>query len=414
MLRRVSIILGLFAFLLPMLAGSPVALMAPSDCAEQSSVSGIAAGNSRFAFDLYKKIASDEANTSQNIFFSPYSISTALGMTYAGARGDTEKQMASVLNFSMDRDYQHRSFQTLAALVDGAGKKYQLSVGNALWGQISYPFDKEFLALIAQYYKGGFNLVDFASETEQSRQRINQWVEDKTADKIKELLQPGDISALTRLVLTNAIYFKGDWETKFDLKRTHSAPFMVFEGNTRDVQTMSQSGSFSYTETKLLQAIELPYIGDEMSMLILLPKGEMGTMEEQLSLQMINELQGQMQITPLSLYLPRFKFNARYGLHDKKYLPDMGMVDAFDEKLADFSGMTGKKNLVISGVFHKAFIEVNESGSEAAAATAVVVGLKSMPLSLVEFRADHPFIFMILHKATRSILFMGRVSNPVQ
>lgn len=392
---------------------SPI-VQAAADCPEQRSKDSTVEGNGDFAFELYKKIGSNEANAGKNIFFSPYSISTALGMTYAGARGETEKQMSAVLHFGTDQDALHRAFHELSGSLDGAGKTYQLSIGNALWGQKNYPFDKGFLALIDKYYFGGFNTVDFIQETELSRQRINQWVADKTADKIKDLLQQGDVSGATRLVLTNAIYFKGDWATQFDKKMTRLAPFTLKPADTIDVQMMAQSGRFSYGETELLQAVEVPYAGDDLSMLVLLPRGDIGVMEEQLSQQKLEDLWVKMTPTQLNIYLPRFKFDARYGLHDKKFLPAMGMVDAFDERLADFSGLTGKKELFISGVFHKAFIDVNESGTEAAAATAVVVGLKSMPMPPTLFRADHPFVFVILHKPTRSILFMGRVANPAK
>ena len=389
-------------------------VQAAADCPDRKAVATQVAGNNDFALDLYKKISSDETNTGKNIFFSPYSISTALGMTYAGARSETERQMAAVLHFGPDQATLHSAFHDLSASVDGTGKEYQLNVGNALWGQQNYPFDKAFLSLISKYYAGGFNTVDFVQDTEPSRLKINQWVSDKTADKIKDLLQQGDISSLTRLVLTNAIYFKGDWATQFDKKMTRPASFNLGAAATSEVQMMMRTGQLPYAETDLFQAVELPYAGDDLYMLILLPKADISVLEQQLSRQQLEELPAQMKPTQLSLYLPRFKFDARYALQEKKYLPAMGMVDAFDERLADFSGLTGNKELFISGVFHKAYIDVTESGTEAAAATAVVMGLKSMPPPATVFRADLPFLFLIRHKPTGSILFIGRVSNPSQ
>ena len=401
------------AVVIALAAVNPVAVKA-ADCPDRNSPASQLAGNNEFAFDLYKKIGSEETNTGKNIFFSPYSISTALGMTYAGARGETERQMAAVLHFSPDQAAVHGAFRDLATSVDGTGKSYQLSVGNALWGQQNYPFDSDFLSLISKYYAGGFNTVDFVRETEASRVKINRWVADKTADKIQNLLQQGDISNLTRLVLTNAIYFKSNWATPFEKTMTRPALFKVDAATTREVQMMARTGPLPYVENEQLQAVELPYAGNDLSMLVLLPKTDISVLEQQLSLQQLDELQAQLKPTPVSLYLPRFKFDARYALQDKKYLPAMGMVDAFDERLADFSGLTGNKELFISGVFHKAFIDVNESGTEAAAATAVVVGLKSMPPPSTIFRADHPFVFLIRHQSTGSILFLGRVANPAQ
>jgi serpin B len=385
-----------------------------ADCPEPDMIRDRVADNNEFAFSLYQKIAGAETNMGKNVIFSPYSISTALGMTYAGARGETAQQMAAALRFETDQESLHRSFRDLAARVDGTGKPYQLKIANALWGQRNYPFEAKFLSLIGEYYAGGFQTLDFAQAPEPGRVTINQWVERQTADKIRNLLQPGDITSLTRLVLTNAIYFKGEWETAFEKNQTRPAPFKVNPGNTVEVPMMVRIGQLPYAETDSLQAVELPYAGKDLAMVLLLPKDDLGSLEQYLSRQQVGILLTQMQPTRLSLFLPRFKFDARYALQNKEYLPALGMVDAFDSQKADFSGLTGYKDLYISGVFHKAFIDVNESGTEAAAATAVVVGLKSMPPPVTVFRADHPFIFLIHHKPTGSILFMGRIANPAQ
>ncbi len=406
-------VFGILGLVLLLVIGGP-SLGESADCPEPDVIRARVADNNEFAFSLYQKIAGAEPNLGKNVFFSPYSISTALGMTYAGARGETAQQMAAVLRFDEDQEALHRSFRDLAARLDGTGKPYQLKIANALWGQRDYPFEAKFLSLIGEYYAGGFQTLDFAQAPEPSRVAINQWVERQTADKIRNLLQQGDITSLTRLVLTNAIYFKGEWETPFEKNQTRPAPFKVNPGNTVEVPMMMRTGQLPYAETDTLQAVELPYAGKDLAMVLLLPKDDLGSLEQYLSRQQVGILLTQMQPIRLSLFLPRFKFDARYALQNKDYLPALGMVDAFDSQLADFSGLTGHKALHISGVFHKAFIDVNESGTEAAAATAVVVGLKSMPPPATVFRADHPFIFLIHHKPTGSILFMGRIANPAQ
>ena len=406
--------IGILGALVLLLVVSGPSLGESADCPDPDVIRARVADNNEFAFSLYQKIAGAEPNLGKNVFFSPYSISTALGMTYAGARDETAQQMAAALRFDTEQESLHQSFRDLAARLDGTGKPYQLKIANALWGQQNYPFEAKFLSLIGKYYAGGIQTLDFAQAPEPSRVTINQWVERQTADKIRNLLQQGDITSLTRLVLTNAIYFKGEWETPFEKNQTHPAPFKVNPGNTVEVPMMMRTGQVPYAATDTLQAVELPYAGKDLAMVLLLPKDDLGSLEQSLSRQQVGILLTQMQPTRLSLFLPRLKFDARYALQNKDYLPALGMIDAFDSQLADFSGLTGHKGLYISGIFHKAFIDVNESGTEAAAATAVVVGLKSMPPPATVFRADHPFLFLIHHKPTGSILFLGRVANPAQ
>ena len=401
------------ALILLLVVGGP-SLGESADCPEPDRIRARVADNNEFAFSLYQKIAGAEPNLGKNVFFSPYSISTALGMTYAGARGETAQQMSAALRFDAEQETLHQSFRDLATRLDGTGKPYQLKIANALWGQRNYPFEAKFLSLIGEFYAGGFQTLDFSQAPEPSRVAINHWVERQTADKIRNLLQQGEITSMTRLVLTNAIYFKGEWETPFEKNQTHPAPFKVSPGNSVEVPMMVRTGQLPYTETDTLQAVELPYDGKDLAMVLLLPKDDLGSLEQNLSRQQVGILLTQMQPTRLSLFLPRFKFDARYALQSQDYLPALGMVDAFDSQLADFSGLIGHKGLFVSGVFHKAFIDVNESGTEAAAATAVVVGLKSMPPPATVFRADHPFLFLIHHKPTGSILFMGRIANPAQ
>ena len=364
-------------------------------------------GNSEFAVEMYKKVGvSGEAG---NIFFSPLSISTALSMTYAGARDNTAKQMADTLRFKLPAADQHAAFGALAAALKPDNKNYRLEISNALWGQQGYAFQPEFLELVKKHYDGGFNTVDFAGATEASRLTINSWVEQKTANKIKDLLAQGSLTELTRLVLTNAIYFKGDWAVKFKPDLTKPMPFHVSVEKTVNVPMMRQNGDFLFAENDDVKVLELPYVGKELSMVLLLPKTNMNDLNAKLDAARLAEWTGQVREREVDIYLPKFKFETQYEL--KELLSDMGMVDAFALPPADFSGMSGQKDLYITKVIHKAIIEVNEEGSEAAAATAVVMGVKAV-LHKPVFKADQPFLFLIRHNDTGSILFMGRVNNP--
>jgi serpin B len=366
-------------------------------------------GNSEFAVEMYKKAgASGEAG---NIFFSPLSISTALSMTYAGARGETAKQMADTLRFKLAPSDQHAAFGALAKALKSDSKNYRLEISNALWGQQGYAFQPEFLELVKKYYDGGFNTVDFAGATEASRETINNWVEQKTANKIKDLLAKGSLTELTRLVLTNAIYFKGDWATKFKPDMTKPMPFQLSADKTIDAPMMRQNGNFLFAENDDVKVLELPYVGNELSMVLLLPKTNMADLDAKLDAARLAEWTGMVSEREVEIYLPKFKFETQYELKD--LLSGMGMVDAFALPPADFSGISGQKDLYITKVIHKAIIEVNEEGSEAAAATAVIMGVKAV-LHKPVFKADRPFLFMIRHNETGSILFMGRVNNPVQ
>ena len=366
-------------------------------------------GNSDFAVAMYKQIGS--SGEAGNIFFSPLSISTALSMTYAGARGETAKQMADALRFTLPPPEQHAAFGALAAALKPDGKNVRLEISNALWGQQGYAFQPEFLELVKKNYDGGFNTVDFAGATEASRVTINSWVEQKTANKIKDLLAQGSLSELTRLVLTNAIYFKGDWAAKFKPDQTQPMPFRMSPEKTVTVPMMRQSGDFLFAENDDVKVLELPYVGKELSMVLLLPKTNMADLDAKLDTARLAEWSGQVREREVDIFLPKFKFETKYELKD--LLSSMGMVDAFALPPADFSGISGQKDLYITKVIHKAIIEVNEEGSEAAAATAVVMGVKAV-LHKPVFKADQPFLFLIRHNETGSILFMGRVNNPVQ
>ena len=365
------------------------------------------AGNSEFALAMVQKLMA--TSSSENIFFSPYSISTALSMTYAGARENTARQMADTLRFRLPPADQHAAFAALARSMKPDGQNYRLEISNALWGQQGYAFQPEFLELVKKHYEGGFNTVDFAGQTEESRAIINRRVEQKTADKIKDLLARGSLTSLTRLVLTNAIYFKGDWANQFKPAMTRPMPFHVSESEMIDVPMMRQNGNFLFAETEAVKLLELPYIGNELSMVLMLPKGKQEEFAQSLDLARLHEWQAMLTQREVDIYLPKFKFETQYEL--KELLSGMGMVDAFELPPADFSGISGHKDLYITKVIHKAIIEVNEEGSEAAAATGVVVGTKAV-MHKPEFKADHPFLFMIRHNETGSILFLGRVANP--
>lgn len=389
--------------LLPLLPGGMTAMAGEGD-----RVPVLVADNTAFALEMYDKIGGNAGK--ENVFFSPYSVSTALGMTYAGARGNTEAQMAKALHFSLPQEQLHPAFARLAEQMNSTeGKGYQLQIANALWGQQGYPFAQAFIDIAAAYYQGGFTAVDFAGNTEGSRQLINRWVEQHTADKVKDLLHPGDVDGLTRLVLTNAIYFKGDWAQQFKKTNTRQEPFFTRPESSVMAEMMHQTGRFGYARTENMQLLAMPYVGDELEMVLLLPEqGEAGNVplcpgELQQLLDSLTEQQ-------VKVAMPKFKFETRYSL--PAVLSDLGMTDAFAVPPADFSGMDGSKGLYITNVIHQAVIEVNEEGSEAAAATAVVVGIKSMPSPIAEFRADRPFTFLIRHKATGSILFLGKVANP--
>lgn len=377
-------------------------------------------GNNAFALDLYAQLKNNEGN----LFYSPYSISTALAMTYAGARDQTAEQMAQTLHFPECKgsdspgwmrttEQFHRAFGRVIDRLNQQGKKndYQLSVANALWGQKGYPFLDSFIELNNQYYDARIKQVDFVKETEKTQKKINQWVEDKTNEKIKNLIPQGALNALTRLVLTNAIYFKGNWAEQFDKDMTKNADFFVSSDKTVTAPLMYQKEDFKYGQSDTLQLLELTYKGEDLSMLILLPKEKDGLadMEKELTTRNLAEWQKKMHKQEVEVFLPKFKMTSQFSLAET--LEKMGMPDAFDVGKADFSGMTGNKDLFISAVLHKAFVEVNEEGTEAAAATGVMMSL-SMALEQSVFRADHPFVFIIKDNNTGSILFVGRVVDP--
>jgi len=379
----------------------------------------IVEANNMFALELYAKLRSQGGN----LFVSPYSISTALAMTRAGARGRTASQMAQVLHFpaiaeSAPPGPDQRQFASAYGQIikdlNKRGEKgaYTLNVANALWGQKGFGFLKEFLELVRTNYGGQLNEVDFIGATEAARKTINAWVEKQTKGKIKDLLPAGVLDSMTRLVLTNAIYFKGNWARQFKKDRTQDAPFVLADGRKIEVPMMNQTAQFGYTETETLQGLELPYVDKELSMIILLPKEPDGLskLEEVLTAENLSQWLARLYSREVVVSVPKFKVTTQFSL--ASVLQSMGMTDAFSSS-ADFSGMDGKKDLFISAVIHKAYVDVNEEGTEAAAATGVTMKLTSLgPSETPVFRADHPFLFLIRDNKSGGILFIGRVMNP--
>lgn len=401
-----GLMIGAFLFVQLITTGLSYSTAVAAD-KDKPNVQAVVTGNSEFAMELFKKINTSDSNS--NIFFSPFSISTALSMTYAGARGNTAQQMADTMRFRLAPSDLHPAFGDLVTSLQSDNKGYRLEIANALWGQQGYEFQPDFLALIQKYYNGGFNTVDFGDQTEVSRGIINRWVEHKTNDKIKDLLPQGSLTSLTRLVLTNAIYFKGDWVTKFKPEENRLSTFHIQSDGIVNVPMMHQSGNFRYAEIDGVKVLELPYVGGDLSMVIVLPKTTVAEFDQGLDARRLSDWMAKATEQDVDIALPKFKFEANYELND--ILSGMGMADAFDLPPADFSGISGKKDLYITKVIHKAVIEVNEEGSEAAAATAVILGTKSIRFK-PEFKADRPFLFFIRHNATGSILFLGRVMNP--
>lgn len=378
-----------------------------------SDLNTLVNGNTAFAFDLYQALRGEQGN----LFYSPYSISLALAMTYAGARGETEQQMADTLHFILPQDSLHPAFnsldQQLASRGEGAQGKdekgFRLNIVNAIWGQRDYTFLSDYLDVLAENYGAGLRLLDFITAPEESRVTINNWVSDQTEGKIKDLIPQGVIDDLTRLVLTNAIYFNAAWLNPFNEKLTQDGAFHLLDGSEVTVPMMQQTESFGYAEGEGYQAVELPYDGDQLSMVILLPEsGQFDSFEQSLDANYVDAILKDLEYQQVALTMPKFEFESEFSLADT--LSEMGMPIAFSGG-ADFSGMTGNNDLCIGDILHKAFVSVDESGTEAAAATAVVMTLGAV-LNPVKVTVDSPFIFLIRDIETNSIIFVGRVMNP--
>jgi serpin B len=398
--------------LLPLLL---FAIVFNTRAADSPLMASIVSSNTAFAADLYKK----ESARSGNLFFSPYSISTALAMTYTGARGPTQKEMAQVLHFGQSPEELPEAFAGLAKRMDEIQQAQQvnLSVANALWCQQDYPFSAPFLKLTKEFYDAQAHQVNFRTQTEAVRKEINTWVARKTQDKILDLIHPGQLTDQTRLVLCDAIYFKGNWASRFEAKKTRPAPFFTAPNQPVQVPMMSQTLSLRSKEYPDFYLLAVPYTNDVLSMVILLPKAMdgLGALEKQLDSAKLSEWLTALEAAPAGkadLFLPKFKLDCRLELAND--LSEMGMPSAFGPQ-ADFSGMSARRDLFISAVIHQAMVDVNEQGTEAAAATGVAI--KS--LAIVRnfnpvFRVDHPFLFLLRENQTGSVLFMGRVKDPTK
>ncbi|XP_029897969.1 heterochromatin-associated protein MENT-like [Aquila chrysaetos chrysaetos] len=397
-----------------------------------------------FTLDLYKQL--NEISKGQNIFFSPWSIATALAMVYLGAKGDTATQMAEVLHFNqtagkegssettrpslgrpkkrkMDPEHKqaeniHSGFKELLSAINKPSSTYLLKSANRLYEEKTYPLLPNFLQLITSYYNAKPQAVNFKTDAEQARALINSWVENETERKIQDLLPAGSLNTHTVLVLVNAIYFKGNWKKKFLEKNTSEMAFRLSKTKTKPVQMMFLQDEFLmlHETTMKFKIIELPYVENELSMFVLLPDDihdnttGLELVESELTYEKLAEWtkSANMVKAKVDLYLPKLKLEENYDL--KSTLSSMGIRNAFDPIQADFTGMSVKKDLFISKVIHKAFIEVNEEGTEAAAATGVLVLRSKAPT--MTFKADHPFLFFIRHNKSQTILFFGRLCSP--
>uniref|UniRef100_A0A7M4FJ54 Serpin B10 n=1 Tax=Crocodylus porosus TaxID=8502 RepID=A0A7M4FJ54_CROPO len=360
----------------------------------------LAISNGSFALDIFTKL--NESCKGENIFFSPWSISIGLAMVYLGARGNTATEMAE-----NETQEIHVGFKTLLSAVNKPNKNYELKTANRLYEEKTYP-------LVQKFYCAEPQAVNFRTAAEQAREEINSWVMNQTEGRIQDLLPTGSVDSRTALVLVNAIYFKGKWEKQFLKENTSERPFRVSKTKTKPVQMMFLKGMFKILcmDTMKLKIIEVPYIKNELSMFILLPDDiNDNTTERELTYEKLAEWTSpdRMAKVEVEMYLPRIKLEEGYDL--KSTLISMGMPDAFSPGTADFTGLSDKKDLFLSKIFHKSFVEVNEEGTEAAAATGIVIAERAH-LKAIKFKADHPFLFFIRHNKTKSILFFGRFCSP--
>ncbi|XP_073344362.1 leukocyte elastase inhibitor-like isoform X1 [Pagrus major] len=382
-----------------------------------ASPTPLSKANTTFSLALLKKLSDNDKTA--NVFYSPFSISSALAMVMLGARGNTATQMSECLKTHDVQDDVHRSFAQLLGELNKADAPYSLSVANRLYGEQSYQFVEHFLGDTRKHYNAELESVDFITSFEAARLNINTWVEDKTQGKIRDLLAQGVLDSMTRLVLVNAIYFKGNWNKKFKEDATHDAKFRINKNDTKPVKMMHQKTKFPLTfiPEANCQILEMPYKGKELSMLIFLPNDMedsttgLEKLEKELTYENFVEWTrpDMMDEIEVQVGLPRFKMEEKYDM--KSLLISMGMVDAFDIAMSDFSGMSPANDLVLSKVVHKAFVEVNEEGTEAAAATAAIMMLRCA-MRPPTFIADHPFLFFIRHNPSMSILFAGRYCSP--
>ena len=376
----------------------------------QADAQPLVEANDRFAFDLYARLRNQDGN----LFLSPFSISTAFGMTYAGAAGQTAEEMANVLHFPLPQERLHPTFGALVRSLDRGTTLggYELRVANRTWGQQGFPFREAFVRITREDYGAELQPADFAGDPETARRNVNAWVAERTNDRIRDLFPQGTIDSYTRLVLANAIYFKGLWATRFERAKTQDAPFYLSATNGVLVPTMKREDKARLAPLSRATMLDLLYKGGDLSMLIVLPHRLEGLPELEASLtwDALRDAIAALEETPsaIPIAIPRFRIESKFMLGST--LSDMGMPSAFQDGAADFSGIDGRRDLHISAAIHQSFVEVNEEGTEAAAATGISVGATSVPP--MSFAANHPFLFAIHDNVTGSILFMGRVMDP--
>lgn len=392
-----------------------------SVAAQEGATGQLVDGNTVFALHLYGSFSNDDGN----LLFSPYSISQALAMTYAGANGETATQMADTLHFTLDQSAVPAAFQTLNgdlvtrgtadADPDRGYPPRSLQIANGLWGEQTFPFSPSFSDELAGAYGAGLQPADFQNDPEGVREEINQWVAEHTGDKIQDIVPEGAITQDSRLVLANAVYFYGGWLLTFNEDSTEDGDFTLADGTTASVPFMHQQDHFLYAAGDGFQVIELPYAGSQLAFTVILPDdGQFNAVEQNLTPDFLVSALSQLSSRELVLGMPKFKFEYSASLADT--LKALGMTDAFDANLADFSGMLDasvSQPLAIGDVLHKAFIAVDENGTEAAAATTVMMAGAAAPTDPpLDVTIDHPFIFLIRDTQTGTILFMGRVMDP--
>ena len=387
-------------------------LPATAENAGADSAAAVTAGPVNGAgFKMFSAMCGDSTLAGKNIFISPYSISCALAMTYEGARENTAAQMRKALDIPGDISALREGYLKLQEDINKGGKNYELSSANSIWPQKGFKFLPDFTGAVLKYYGGAAEEVDYAADKAGAMSRINKWTSDRTNKKIPEIVGEDSVNEMTRLVLVNAVYFKGSWAAAFDPKKTVEMDFNGPKGAEKAMM-MRNEGRYMYGEAAGVKLLEMPYKGDELSMLVVLPDGrDLSGLEAELSAKLISSWRRKMSLEKVDVYLPKWKARCMYSM--KGYLKGLGMTDAFDEVKADLSGMNGRKNLYVTEVIHGSFVDVNEEGTEAAAATAVVVGLKSVMMEEKQvFKADRPFIYMICDKGTGAVLFLGRLEMP--
>lgn len=366
-------------------------------------------GNNLFSNDLLKNYLNSEEQKGKNIFLSPFSIYSALSMTSEGANGSTAEEMQQVLHLPAVAKIRQSEMDSLTTALNPAKADYKLIVVNALWAQKGYSFLPEFVSVNTSSYKSKIENLDFVQHPDVALKTINTWVEEKTNEKIKNLISDKNVTKDTRLILTNAIYFKADWAHPFEIRATKISEFILPDNIKIEASMMNTNHMFPYMENELLQSVEIPYKGDELSMILILPKA--GVSPEQLltKVNLTACFASRDTWERVRLSMPKFKVEAKYLMKDE--FKKMGLIIPFTEK-ANFSGISKSDALVIGEIIHQTFVEVNETGTEAAAATAVGLDAGSAPKQPKIFNANHPFIYVIRHNVTGAILFTGVLNNP--